>query len=128
MCHHPNSHTHLPCTHVENTATYDTNSRVQRHKILGATSSSKKKNNNNKISHSVKQSLVLSSSTYAFGSLVVECGESGSVRFRGSNTTNAPHTHTHWICASVHSYISEENSYEITNKRVPRISTFLLST
>jgi len=42
MCHHPNSHTHRPWTHVKNTATYDTNSQVQRHKILGATSSSKK--------------------------------------------------------------------------------------
>jgi hypothetical protein len=86
MCHHPNSHTHRPCTHVKNTATYDTNSQAQRHKSLAATSSSKK------LSHSVKQSLVLSSSTYVFGSLVARCGESGSVRFGGSNTTNAPHT------------------------------------
>jgi hypothetical protein len=42
MCHHPNSHTHRPWTHVENTATYDTNSQVQRHEILEATTSSKK--------------------------------------------------------------------------------------
>ena len=86
MCYHPNSHTHRPWTHVENTATYDTNSQVQRHKILGAASSSKK------LSHSVKQSLILSSSTYAFGPLVVRSGESGSVRFGRSNTINAPHS------------------------------------
>ena len=101
MCHHSNSHTLRPRRNVENTATYDTNSQV-RHKILGATSSSKKLN------HSVKQSLLLSSSTCVFGSLVAWCGESGSVRFGGSNTNNG--THTMDMC-SVHSHMSEENHY-----------------